>query len=275
MSKKQFQQLDNRVLAMATARERRLKKSYQGVLNELRAYFSSMVDKYGNADGTIDFAELNKYGRFQAGRDQIARQTNFLYDQLLSDIKTDLRQVYELSYATTAGILEEVTGSPVAGKLRLGVLEKAINTPVGGLTIDLRLEQLQLDITNRLTRSITTGVAQGKSWRGIANDLKNDMEGNLSSIQRIVRTEGHRLEETAKYDNALKSRKPLVKMWVSERDSFVRDGHKLMDGVVVGMEEMFQSPYGGSGLYPSMMGTAEDDINCRCFVNYVLKEAVL
>jgi len=131
------------------------------------------------------------------------------------------------------------------------------------------MEQLQLDLANRLTRSVTTGVSQGKTWTAIARDLRQDMEGNLSSIQRIVRTEGHRLEETAKYETASKSRKKLKKEWVSERDSHVRPWHTDLDGTVIEMDEYFESGVGGRGLYPSDMGVAEDDINCRCFVNYV------
>jgi hypothetical protein len=191
---------------------------------------------------------------------------------MLEDIKDDFREVYELSYNTTTGVIEKVKGGTVAGKFKIDVADKLINTPVGGLTIDLRMEDLRANLASTLTRSVTTGVSQGKKWTEIAQDLRQDLEGNLSSVQRIVRTEGHRIEETAKYETASKSRKPLMKEWVSERDSVVREWHTLLDGTIIGMDEYFESAVGGLGLYPGDMGVAEDDINCRCFVNYVRAE---
>jgi SPP1 gp7 family putative phage head morphogenesis protein len=269
MSKKIYQKLDDDVLKIALNREDSIRKSYQDSLNGIRQFWRGMVDRFGRSDGTIEFSELQKYGRFDAGRREIVKQVDFIYESALSDIKDDLREIYELSYNVTSGAIEATTGSRPAGALRLDALERAINTPVGGLTIDLRLDELQLRLQNSLTRSVTSGLSQGKGWNEIARDLRNDMQGNLSSIQRIVRTEGHRLEETAKYDTAKKSRKKLMKVWVSERDSAVRDWHRELDGTTIEMDAFFVSAVGGRGLYPSDMGVPEDDINCRCFVEYV------
>lgn len=270
MSKQEYLKLDNKVLSIAEARERRLTKSYQSSLTELRKYFSELFSKYGNEDGTMAYGELVKYNRYKNSYAEVKAIVNGLYAEMASDIDADLREVYALSYNTSEKIIEKVTGSTLRGFYQIDALDKALKTPVGGLTIDLRFEQLELDLTNRIMRTVTSGLSQDKTWKQIGDEMKSTMQGNGNSIARIVRTEGHRLEETAKYDTAKKSRKKLLKEWVSERDSVVRNAHKMLDGTKIELDEYFSSVNGGYGLYPSAMGEASDDINCRCYLNYVL-----
>ena len=267
MAKTDYRALDDAAFSVISAREKRLRKSYQGVLSELRAYYLETEANYGSG-GTLTFADINKYNRQQVIQADLANISAGLFQTVTADITMDLRGIYEMSYSATSGLIETATGSALRGNLQLDVLEKAIKTPVGGLSIDLRFDDLRNDITTKLLREMNLGVQNGKSIAQIAQNLKNPMGGNLTSLQRIVRTEGHRLEEQASLDAAMKSRKKMNKIWHSANDSRVRRNHDVLNGTSIPIEENFKSPSGAIGQAPGLMNSAGDDINCRCFLGY-------
>ena len=270
MSRKQFEKLDNEVFSIVDARNARLQKSYQDILPELRALFLQIEEKWG-VNGNLSFPDLNKYNRFDQLVGKMEDISGSVFKNIVKDIDEDLQEIYVRSYNTTGGIIQEATGSAVRGSLQTEVLQKALKTPVGGLTIDLRMDRIRDDLANKMTSVVTRGVQNGDSWTKIANEFKSEGGKNLSTVQRIVRTEGHRLEEQAKLDVAQKSRKPLLKVWTSERDSRVRALHVIMDGQTREMEEEFNSPSGASGQTAGQLNSPEDDINCRCYVTYIEK----
>lgn len=71
------------------------------------------------------------------------------------------------------------------------------------------------------------------------------------------------------------SKLEVDKMWVTARDSVVRDTHQMMEGVKVGPSEFFRVPSkSGYDLmqYPAAItASAENRINCRCTQVYVKK----
>ena len=270
MSKKQFEKLDDEVFSIVDARNARLQKSYQDILPELRALFLQMEEKWG-VDGNLSFPDLNKYNRFDQLVGKMEAISGGVFKNIVRDIDEDLQEIYVRSYNTTGGIIQEATGSAVRGSLQTEVLQKALKTPVGGLTIDLRMDRIRDDLADKMTSVVTRGVQNGDSWTKIAKEFKSEGGKNLSTVQRIVRTEGHRLEEQAKLDVAQKSRKPLLKVWTSERDSRVRALHIAMDGQIRELDEDFNSPSGASGQAAGQLNSPEDDINCRCYSVYIEK----
>lgn len=52
-------------------------------------------------------------------------------------------------------------------------------------------------------------------------------------------------------------------------DERVRDSHAEMEGQKVPIDEPFILPGGAKAMYPGESGVAAEDINCRCFVEYV------
>lgn len=63
--------------------------------------------------------------------------------------------------------------------------------------------------------------------------------------------------------------------WISSRDPFVRPTHRDMDGQTVNAGDNFRSPSGAEGPGPGMMGTAAEDVLCRCFVQPLADEKFL
>ncbi len=265
--KQQFLKLDERVFSVVEARNKRLTKSYEKLLPQLRAYYLDAREKWGD-DGKITFADLNKYNRYGVTQKEMQAISTGFFKDISADIYGDLREIYAMSYEGGGEIIKTLTSGQIRGSMHIDVLEKAIKTPVGGLTIDLRFDRLRNDLADRMLGSVTRGIQNGDTWKTIAKDFSTQGGRNMTTMQRIIETEGHRLEEQAKLDVARKSTKPLLKEWVSMRDSHVRQSHKMLDGVAIPIEDNFTSPTGAVGLMPGSMGTAEDDINCRCFLVY-------
>lgn len=86
-------------------------------------------------------------------------------------------------------------------------------------------------------------------------------------ILRIIDTEAHWNYNTGVYDASVNSGVPgLKKRWNTMLDDRVRDTHDYMEGMVVGLHDLFYTYTGDSTMYPGGFGVPEEDINCRCWV---------
>ena len=92
-------------------------------------------------------------------------------------------------------------------------------------------------------------------------------EDSLDGLLRIIDTESHRDYNTGVYDAGVKSGvKDLKKRWNTMMDNRVRDPHAYMEGMRVGLDDLFYTYTGDSTLYPGGFGVPELDINCRCWI---------
>ena len=268
MSSNDFENLDRKFDRLLALSDARLRKSYQGSLNEMREYLARIYALYGDGRN-VEYSELVKYSRVYPIREEIIAISTGLYSELFADVQEDLKQVYGMSYDVTRGVLEKQSGKNIRGEIQLSALDKAIRSPVGGLAIDMRFDHWRDDVAYRLTQAVIGGASQGKTLRQVSRDLDNVFRGNSAHIRRIVETEGHRLMEQAKLDEAMRAEAQGIKTrkrWISLRDSKTRPAHMALHGTVKNLDENFISPSGGVGKAPGNMGTAEDDINCRCYL---------
>ncbi|MES1921855.1 hypothetical protein MHBO_003390, partial [Bonamia ostreae] len=94
------------------------------------------------------------------------------------------------------------------------------------------------------------------------------LNNNANNSLRIAATETHRVTNQARqdsYEHAEDKGLNFLKVWVASLDERTRSSHRALDGKKVKPNENFTSPVtGASGPGPGMMGTAADDINCRC-----------
>ena len=89
--------------------------------------------------------------------------------------------------------------------------------------------------------------------------------GTPYDIARVVATDAHRIYNTAIFDSA-KNAGATKKTWRTMTDPFVRDTHDYLEGVTVGIDEEFYTYNGDHAYFPGQFGVAEEDINCRCWV---------
>ena len=112
-------------------------------------------------------------------------------------------------------------------------------------------------------KTVNADIA-GKTFRE-----RIEEDTSYEEVLRIIDTESHRDYNTAVYEAAKSSGVPVKKLWNTMLDDKVRETHRYLEGIEVGLDDLFYSESGASALYPGGFGDPEEDCNCRCFVTLV------
>ena len=89
-------------------------------------------------------------------------------------------------------------------------------------------------------------------------------------ILRIIDTEAHRDYNTGVFDAADRSgRDGIRKVWYTMMDDRVREQHQYLEGMVVGLHDLFYTDDGDSALFPGDFEKPENNVNCRCSVGLI------
>jgi SPP1 gp7 family putative phage head morphogenesis protein len=121
-------------------------------------------------------------------------------------------------------------------------------------------------LKKHVREEITRGIASGLPYAKIARNVSNYTNMPFANAKRIVRTEGHRIQEASAEDarQAAKARgADVVKMWDASLDSKTRPLHRRLDGQIRELDEPFESG-GYTAMYPGDFGDPSQDCNCRC-----------
>ena len=120
--------------------------------------------------------------------------------------------------------------------------------------------------TDKMNRIINKQIA-GKVWtERITEYLQNG--GSPADINRVIDTEMMRVYNETKYDYAINSGYNIQKRWATMLDDKVRDTHDFLEGVSVKLTDRFYTFDNDSALYPGGFDKAENNINCRCVIEY-------
>ena len=255
-----------------------LVKRYAKLLNEIRLELSKVFEQY-EKDGVLTYSEMAKYDRLR----KFLSTVNLLLSVNYKDVKTViygvLESVYKEGYYRTAWAVETDSLSKLAyAAVTADVVTAMIENPISGLTLSQTLEKNRINIIYKIQQEITQGLVKGETYKTMATRLKESIEADASKAMRIVRTEAHRASETGKLDSASHANNNGVimnKTWNSVGDERVRrtkkaDHTKLNDKTIPVNDDFEQGRGKGKGC--GMMGAAEHDINCRCFLTYSIEK---
>ncbi len=270
-----FLKIDRATGRLLTATEKRIAREYAGLLKELRGAIGDQFAKHAK-EGKLTFEQMAKYNRMEKLEKILAKAVQSRTVAIAGHVRGGLKDVLAKSFIAAKKTIEVRASIAIKGILKPETIQAALQNPISGLTLNRRLQSRRADIVLRIQETITQGLVRGETYADMAARLKEELEDDYVKAARIVRTEGHRVQEQGKIeslDYASKQGVKMVKRWLSSQDERVRDSHAHMDGVTVDYEEDFFNPEtGGTGPGPGLMGTAEDDINCRCiFVVEVVK----
>lgn len=126
----------------------------------------------------------------------------------------------------------------------------------------------------------------------LKNEIKLAIENGETVVElaeRIDKIEGfsevHRARFTAQTEiigalnngqlEALRDAQIEFKEWITARDEHVRDSHQVLDGIVVKLEDKFESGIGGQMMFPGDRHSgaeAADLVNCRCTMSGVINK---
>lgn len=124
-----------------------------------------------------------------------------------------------------------------------------------------------MDVLKKHVRQeITRGIATSLPYEQIARNISDRTTLPLANANRIVRTEGHRIQQASADDarNAAKAKgADVVKQWDASLDGATRPVHRQLDGQIREVDEPFEAG-GYKVMYPGKFGRPEQDCNCRC-----------
>lgn len=267
----------NRAIGQKVAKgEREVARRYAKTLAEIRALTAEFYERYEQG-GILTYEEMAKFDRLRKYQKEVTGMLGRLYKDLLRIITEILGGVYEEGYYLTAWAIEtDVKAKLAYSSVTSETILAMVNNPISGLTLKQRLEKNRADIISRIQQEVTQGLVRGDTYSTMAKRLKGSLEGDATKATRIVRTEAHRAQESAKHDAAVHANKQgviMLKEWNSLEDERVRHkltaNHRALNGKKVPVDELFKQGT-GKGPGPGLMGSPEHDINCRCFLTYTV-----
>lgn len=253
LSKKRYKQMDNQ-----------LYNTYKDGLKQLKIEIKQYIDAYDS----LSFSQ-----RLQAERQlQVAAQINDVINEMGGKEERLLRSF--ISDEGTQGYFGTFYALEGAENIQLNFamlpesyIEELVNTPVAGKRLSTRLYTNQSKLAQEATTALLQGAFRGEGYAKVAKRVGELTEANYKQALRIARTEGGRVQSTAKqrsYVEAKNKGVDIQKRWLSTLDKKTRHSHQELDGQTVDVEEEFTAPSGAKAMGPRLFQEASETINCRC-----------
>jgi SPP1 gp7 family putative phage head morphogenesis protein len=247
--------------------ERALVREYSRALKDIRAELAQL---YALTD-----KNLLRYNRLRALEIFIRQNLSEVYRKNAVILNQALEEMYRESYYMTAWAVDMNVGVLLSwGVLNPAVIAAAVMEPIDKLTLNDRLERNRAKVIAAIRHEITQGMLKGEAYEKMARRIKRTLEGDARKARTVARTEAHRIQNRGKFKAAQDAEQmgiDMVKVWDATLDLRTRPAHRYLDGTAVAVNENFRSKTGGNGPVPGLMGTPQDDINCRCTMRLQLK----
>lgn len=261
--KKLDQDTEKLIKATAKAMDKKTDQTATKIKRALDEAFTNWAK-----DGLLTSDEMRKYRRASK------------LDKAITDIIKDGRSITddEIKKLTQAAAKETVHIC-LMNKKKIRVraikrridLDEIINDTVAGRHWKERTQHISANLTYDILSQVKKGIANGEPYHQMAKSIDRVMGAYKGRPEVIARTETHRIIEHTKHQAMTEVNKEIkqYKIWHSVGDERVRDSHAQMDGQKVPIDQPFIFPSGAQAMYPGGSGVAGEDINCRCFVEYV------
>lgn len=243
----------------------------EAVLDDLTRQYKKALEDINDRIKMLQSGEMTQSKAYQIDfQKRIKEQVEAIIEKLHGDEYATIQQYLDDSYTNGyVGTMYAISGQgiPVITPIDRAATVKAIVTD-SKLNEDL-YTSLGLDtkkLKKRIRQEITRGLASALSYDSIARNVSRRAALPLANAKRIVRTEGHRIQEESADDarNAAKAKgADVLKQWDASLDMVTRPVHRALDGQVREVGQMFE--YGGHRvMYPGAFGDPSQDCNCRC-----------
>lgn len=131
------------------------------------------------------------------------------------------------------------------------------------------LEQVVISDPDRMEEAIYRKI-DGQTFEDRA--VTHVRTGNMAALQTLAESEYHRVFNQGAADGAKEVAKetgrPVYKTWRTMRDDRVRETHFDLEGQTIPQNEYFFANDGDQALYPGGFANPENNVNCRCWLDY-------
>lgn len=260
--------------------------AYKDLDQKVKDYFSSFAKRDEEQKALLDsggitkeqytqwrLAQIGRGERFEALRDEIAERMTQSNEIAIAYVNDTTPGIYSLNRNYAAYTIEQVAGDVGFTLWDEQTVKRLIveNPDLMPYYPAKRALNRGIDLAygkKQITASVTSGILQGKSIKGLADDLQARIPTmNRDSAIRTARTAVTGTQNAGRQDSYIAAEKmgiDLEREWVSTLDARTREEHAMADGQVVGVDEPFT--VGGEKLmYPGdRNGSPWNVYNCRC-----------
>ncbi len=201
----------------------------------------------------------------QALEKQISSYLNVLQSGNVQTVEEYLQKCYQNAFIGNVYSLQK-QNIPLMFPVDQTQMVNSVMKETDGFNFSKRLYNNTAALQQVVKAEIIRGVASNLSYSDIARNISNYSEADMHKAMRIARTEGHRVQNEARFDsmNTAKSKGAnIVKQWDSTLDGKTRPEHGKLDGQIRELDEDF-TVAGYSAKYPGSFGDPYMDCNCRC-----------
>lgn len=266
MANNPFEDLVKSVEKLIKKHERGVKEDYKAAYRRLRNKLQKIYADYESEDDGVKIS----IDKFKALDREAARIIAQMYKKNEAAVQNTLESVLNTSYKSVNTITSKYNIEAVARKIDANNI---IKKQVAGHIWTERIKKYGNDFVYDVHGIIHQGLDNGDTYTTTARKLKERFGKDIGNTMRIARTESARVLEDSKYqafnDLANNDNVKVSKIWHTMGDEAVRDTHDAMEGAKVLYDEDFVLPSGARCQYPKGTGVAAEDINCRCYVEYV------
>ena len=260
-----FEDLSKSVERLVKKRESDTMGNYKLSYRKLRNKLQMIYLGYEREDGVnISKRELRKLDK------ETAKIMIDMYRENKKATENTLKDIFDKAFETVNNTTEKYNIEAVSRHIDP---TKVINKEVAGHIWTERIDKYGSDFIYDVHGIIHHGMTNGETFTSMAKKLRDRFGKDIGNTVRIARTEGARVLEDSKYESmkdiAENESVQVFKVWHTMGDEAVRDTHIAMEGVKVPYDEEFVLPSGARCLYPKDTGVPSEDINCRCYVEYV------
>ena len=272
-----FDKLDRQIDRVMRQSEKNIGKEYSVMLKELRHKLSDWFSEHADGEDRLTLQQMQKYNRLEKFNKEVGKLAREKYTPIAREIRKGIRRSLTESFDQTKDIMESAADRKIRGVLKDETIQAIAQTPDSGLKLNERLQRRRADIEVRIRETLTQGMRDGERYSTMSKRLEEEIGVDSAKAKRIIRTEGHRVQEEGKrksLEHASNQGVKMVKWWKNSQDERVRDKHEHMgqkyskDNAIPFEEDFVNDISGGEGPAPGQMGTAEDDIHCRCVAIY-------
>lgn len=246
-------QLDNEKAVL-----KQIEANYKDALEEINSKIAALM---GRADADMQHVVYQVQFQ-QALKGQIQGILQVLQTNSFDTVSAYLAKCYEEGFLGTMYSLQS-QGVPLAFPINQKQVAAAIQHETN-LSTTLYKSFDMGDLQRKIAAEISRGFSTGATYAEIARNISASANVSKNKANRIARTEGHRIVETAAYHAQQQAKDrgaDIVKIWDAALDAKTRPSHARVDGEIRELEEKYSN-----GLkYPGdPAGAASEVVNCRC-----------
>ena len=270
--------------------ERRIRAEYKKASKELQGtiddYFAKLKKRDEEMKALLDageitenhykqwrLAQIGRGERYEALRDKIAERMTMANETAVAYVNDATPGIYSLNRNYAAYTIEQVAGNADFTLWDEQTVKRLLVEQPDLMPYYPKKKAVKRGIDlawgkKQITNVVTSGILQGKSIKGLADDLQARIPTmNRDSAIRTARTAVTGAQNAGRIDSYTSAQKmgiKLKKSWLATLDGRTRHEHALLDGQTVDTDKPFKVD-GYELMFPGdPSGPAHLTYNCRC-----------